>query len=49
MPDPRKVVAGNFLSLDGARLIETQDAAILGRRTYDEWSGLWPASEIELA
>ncbi|MFD3404591.1 dihydrofolate reductase family protein [Kribbella sp. NPDC058693] len=67
MADPRKVVAGYFLSLDGvaeapdkfltgwddetdasgARLIETQDVVILGRRTYDEWSGFWPTSEIE--
>jgi dihydrofolate reductase len=67
MADPRKVVAGYFLSLDGvaeapdqfltgwdeetdasgARLIETQDVVILGRRTYDEWAGFWPTSEIE--
>ncbi|WP_432884805.1 dihydrofolate reductase family protein [Kribbella sp. CA-245084] len=67
MPDPRKVVAGYFLSLDGVaeapdkfltgwddetdaagkRLIETQDVVILGRRTYDEWSGFWPTSDIE--
>ena len=31
----------------GAKLIETQDAVILGRRTYDEWAGFWPGSEIE--
>ena len=31
----------------GAKLIETQDAVILGRRTYDEWAGFWPVSEIE--
>jgi dihydrofolate reductase len=67
MPDPRKVVAGYFLSLDGVaeapdkfltgwddetdaagkRLIETQDVVILGRRTYDEWSGFWPTSDVE--
>jgi len=29
------------------RLIATQDAVILGRRTYDEWVGFWPGSEIE--
>ena len=67
MPDPRKVVGGYFLSLDGVaeapdqfltgwddetdasgkRLIETQDVVILGRRTYDEWAGFWPTSDIE--
>jgi dihydrofolate reductase len=31
----------------GARLIETQDVVILGHRTYDEWAGFWPTSEIE--
>jgi hypothetical protein len=27
--------------------IPTQDAVILGRRTYNEWAGFWPCSEIE--
>jgi dihydrofolate reductase len=31
----------------GQQLIETQDTVILGRRTYDEWSGYWPTSDIE--
>lgn len=30
-----------------AAVIATQDAVILGRRSYDEWSGYWPGSEIE--
>jgi dihydrofolate reductase len=29
------------------RVIATQDAVLLGRRTYDEWAGFWPTSEIE--
>jgi len=29
------------------RVIATQDTVLLGRRTYDEWSGFWPASDIE--
>jgi dihydrofolate reductase len=29
------------------RVIATQDAVLLGRRTYDEWSGFWPTSAIE--
>ena len=28
-------------------VIATQDAVILGRRTYDEWAGFWPTSDIE--
>jgi dihydrofolate reductase len=31
----------------GSRLIATQDTVLLGRRTYDEWVGFWPTSEIE--
>jgi dihydrofolate reductase len=30
-----------------AAVIATQDAVILGRRTYDEWAGFWPGSDIE--
>jgi dihydrofolate reductase len=29
------------------RMIATQDAVILGRRSYDEWVEFWPGSEIE--
>jgi len=29
------------------RVIATQDAVVLGRRTYDEWSMFWPSSDIE--
>jgi len=31
----------------GAAVIATQDAVILGRRSYDEWAPFWPGSEIE--
>lgn len=31
----------------GAAIIETQDAVILGRRSYDEWAEFWPDSDIE--
>lgn len=31
----------------GADWIATQDAVILGRRSYDEWVRFWPDSEIE--
>ena len=30
-----------------ARVIATQDAVVLGRRTHDEWADFWPASDIE--
>ena len=29
------------------RVIATQDAVLLGRRTYDEWAEFWPPSDIE--
>jgi dihydrofolate reductase len=29
------------------RVIATQDTVLLGRRSYDEWSGFWPSSDIE--
>jgi len=29
------------------RVIATQDAVILGRRTYDEWAAFWPTSDSE--
>jgi dihydrofolate reductase len=31
----------------GAAVIATQDAVILGRRSYDEWAPFWPGSDIE--
>ena len=30
-----------------AAVIGTQDAVILGRRSYDEWARFWPSSDIE--
>ena len=30
-----------------AAVIGTQDAVILGRRSYDEWAQFWPGSRIE--
>src|SRR5208282_1796013 len=29
------------------RGISTQDTVLLGRRTFDEWAGFWPTSNIE--
>jgi dihydrofolate reductase len=30
-----------------AAVIATQDAVILGRRSYDEWARFWPSSQIQ--
>ena len=30
-----------------AAVVAAQDAVILGRRSYDEWSRFWPTSDIE--
>jgi dihydrofolate reductase len=30
-----------------ARVIETQDTVLLGRRTYDEWANYWPTSDLQ--
>jgi len=37
----------DVMDASGATLIATQDAVILGRRSYDEWVEFWPGSEIE--
>jgi dihydrofolate reductase len=37
-----EVMRGNL-----GRVIGAQDAVLLGRRTYDEWAGFWPTSDIE--
>jgi dihydrofolate reductase len=35
------------LDAELAAVIATQDAVILGRRSYDEWAGYWPSSDVE--
>ena len=37
----------DVLDASGAAPIATQDAVVLGRRSYDEWVEFWPTSEIE--
>ena len=47
--DPDKFVIDWDEAMDAnlAAVIATQDAVILGRRSYAEWSEFWPGSEIE--
>jgi len=47
--DPDKFVTDwdEAMEANLAAVIATQDAVILGRRSYDEWSEFWPGSEIE--
>ena len=47
--DPDKFVIDWDAAMDAnlAAVIATQDAVILGGRSYAEWSEFWPGSEIE--
>ena len=47
--DPDSVIAVWDEAMDAnlAAVIATQDAVILGRRSYGDWSGFWPGSDIE--
>ena len=46
---PDRFITGwdDVMDASGATLIATQDAVILGRRSYDEWVAFWPGSDIE--
>ncbi|MCM3923576.1 dihydrofolate reductase family protein [Frankia sp. AiPs1] len=47
--DPDQFITDWDDALDAnlAAVIATQDAVILGRRSYDEWARFWPSSEIQ--
>ena len=47
--DPDSFIADWDDAMDAnlGNVIATQDAVILGRRSYDEWVRFWPKSEIE--
>jgi dihydrofolate reductase len=47
--DPDKFVTDwdEAMAANLAAVIAAQDAVILGRGSYDEWSEFWPGSEIE--
>ena len=38
---------GDAVDATMTEVIATQDAVMLGRRSYDEWAAFWPGSEIE--
>ena len=46
-PDRFFLAWDDVMDADGEALIATQDAVILGRRSYDEWAAFWPGSDIE--
>ncbi len=37
----------DVMDANQSALVETQDAVVLGRRTYDEWAPFWPSSDIQ--
>jgi dihydrofolate reductase len=47
--DPDEYIAefDDVMEENLGRVIASQDAVLLGRRTYDEWAAFWPSSDIE--
>jgi dihydrofolate reductase len=47
--DPDKFITewDDVMDENLGRVISTQDAVLLGRRTYDDWAEFWPNSDIE--
>src|SRR3954464_8727750 len=46
-PDRFFTAWDDVVDASGDALIATQDAVVLGRRSYDEWADFWPDSDIE--
>ena len=46
-PDAFVFTWDDALDANLAAVIAAQDAVVLGRRSYDEWSRYWPASDVE--
>ena len=46
-PDRFFTAWDDVVDANGNELIATQDAVILGHRSYDEWAKYWPTSDIE--
>jgi dihydrofolate reductase len=47
--EPNQFITDWDVEMDAnlAAVIGVQDAVILGRRSYEEWAGFWPDSEIQ--
>jgi dihydrofolate reductase len=47
--DPDKFFADwdDLMDANLSEVIDTQDAVVLGRRSYDEWARFWPESDLE--
>ena len=46
-PDAFVTVFDDVMRENLGRVVATQDSVVLGRRTYDDWAGFWPSSDIE--
>jgi len=46
-PDRFVTVFDEVMRENLGRVIATQDSVLLGRRTYDDWAGFWPTSDIQ--
>ncbi len=46
-PDEFFTAWDNVMDANLAAVVASQDAVVLGRRSYDEWSQFWPDSTIE--
>lgn len=46
-PDDFVTEFDGVMSENLGRVIATQDAVLLGRRTYDEWARFWPTSDTK--
>ena len=46
-PDKFVTNFDEVMSENLGRVIATQDAVLLGRRSYDDWAAFWPTSDIQ--
>lgn len=46
-PDQFIITWDEVMDANLAAVIGSQDTVVLGRRSYDEWAGYWPGSDVE--